>query len=70
MSEEPIHLSNYSGHNKVQIACDKSWTEPEWGGKMGMTDIPNVYRSDDKRLYTYSRRLTTCKVCIECTPQP
>lgn len=59
-----IHLCDYSSHNSLQIACDKSWTTAKWG-PVDRTDLPpEVYVSDDDRLYSFAKLKTTCLKCL------
>lgn len=63
MSNSVVHMSNYSSHNRVQIQCDESWTEPKWGPTSGLTDILGVYEAEDDRLYTFEKKFVTCAHC-------
>jgi len=56
-----IHWVGWASQPDLQIWCDESFTTPSYGN--AGTDVPNVYRTADDRLYTFDCALATCAAC-------
>jgi hypothetical protein len=65
---QPVHICLWSSHPDLLLACDHSWTTPKWGS--AETDVPDVYCTDDGRLYTFDDSHTTCSSCLEALADP
>lgn len=66
LSAVTVHLCDWSGQPDIHIACSETWTMPRWFG--ANTDLKDVYRSEDDRLYAFDREKVTCKKCKDAPP--
>ena len=56
-----VHYCAWSSQPDIQIFCDGSWAQPAWTHPE--TETPEVYRTDDDRLYTFEKDPVTCPAC-------
>ncbi len=63
-----VHVCLWSGQPDLLIACDHSWATPKWDE--AKTAAPDVFLTDDGRLYTFEEALTTCPACLATLADP
>jgi len=63
-----IHNVSYASQPDLLIDCDQTWTTPAWGAcdwSEPNVTVPNgVFKTLDKRYYTFDDHKVTCEACI------